>query len=166
MFNFCIFQDFILLVGLCVREMREVSVQGIFGYYKVVLVFSSLRHVSRGQHLFLPVSLHLTIVCRFPECLCFTVYSQRLCVHILFSGEICEAICVDLPTDLNHLEDGLFVMPDSSVLLCSRDDPAFPPQCSLSFPHWKYCAKAASCHHPHRSRWLQLRASSLSAWII
>lgn len=49
-FHFYVFQHFILVVALCVGEMRD---QGIWGHYKAVSMFSSLGHGSCGQHLFL-----------------------------------------------------------------------------------------------------------------
>lgn len=70
-FNFYIFQHFILVVALCVGEVRALSVQGIFGHHSArsFHVFCTWAR-SCGQHLFLlcvsfypPLHLLFTSVC-------------------------------------------------------------------------------------------------------
>ena len=99
--KFYIFHHFVLVVALCVGEMsRVLTVQGIFGSYKVVSVFPSLGHISRGRHLFLLYVSTLSFICCSPEC----TYSQFICsvsafVEIPFHWETWKTIRVDFPAD-------------------------------------------------------------------
>lgn len=114
-FHFYVFQHFILVVALCVGEMREVSVQGTLGHYKTVSMFSSLGHGSCGQHLFfLYVSVypHYLLItrcmCKYLHCV-FTVF--LLSQKSSSAWEIMKTIHVDLLTDfLSHLKNDLSVM--------------------------------------------------------
>lgn len=72
-FKFHIFQHFVLVVALRVGEMTEASVQGIFGHYKVVSMFSSLWHVNYV------VSIFFFSLCSLPSassalCQCMCLY--------------------------------------------------------------------------------------------
>lgn len=59
--------------------MREMSVQGIFGHFNAVSMFSSLGHGSRGQHLFLLYVSTLTFICFSPEYMYLPAYKQCFC---------------------------------------------------------------------------------------
>lgn len=62
------------------------SVQGIFGHFKAVSMFSSLGHGSRGQHLFLLYVSTLTFIC-FSPVYVFTllINSVSVFLEILFN---------------------------------------------------------------------------------
>lgn len=77
-FNFYIFQQFILIVTLCVGEIREMSVQGVLGHYKAVSMFSSLGHGSFSSLCICLPSPSSAL----PQNVRVYVYSQCFCFHI------------------------------------------------------------------------------------
>lgn len=105
-FNFYIFQHFVLVVALRVGEMTEASVQGIFGHYKVVSMFSSLPAHILWSASFSSVTyspLHRL----FASVFIFTLFllSVSAFTEILFNRESWETIHVGFPTDfLNHVK--------------------------------------------------------------
>lgn len=150
-FNFYIFQQFILIVTLCVGEIREMSVQGVLGHYKAVSMFSSLGHGSLSSLCIClpsPSSAVLQNVCIYT-----VIHSVSSFIEILFNWEVRKTVHVDLTADfLNHLKNDLCVMSNLFMFLSSRNDLVFLPQFPL-FPTLKNSEKAVS-NHCHRERLL------------